>query len=182
MKRSIHLLICFIVLGLLASCKKDNNGNDDDRPAYYWSETTCTINGQLWGDCYPNVTLPGLNSARTSAQSFGNGFMIQATNLCNDVDHMDIANVYMRILFPLEEGNFVLNDFHQGGVQLLSGVPNYRDTIETDPMHTGELIIDKFEGKRISGRFQFQAYHKEKDSVYVIANGKFDDVFVYNLQ
>ncbi len=180
MKKYSHLYLLIAVILLPAACKKDDNGNDDDRPAYYWSETTCTINGQLWGDCEPSMFIRGGHSAETSAQLLGDGVLISAANFCRDIRRTDVYEVYIRTFFDVEVGSYVLGDFHYGGVSLTATVS--RDTIETNETYTGELIIDKFEGKRISGRFHFQAYHKQKDSVYVIANGKFDNVFVYNLE
>ncbi len=179
MKKYSHLYLLIAVILLSAACKKDDNGKGNDPPDYYWSETTCTINGQFWGDCYPNVTLPGSKSARTIIQNLGDGFSFSARNSCSDQLRKGFSSIYIRVNMGLEVGSFVLSDFNYGGVRV-TDINHYNDTIETNALNMGELIIDKFEGKRISGRFQFQAYHKQRDSVYTVANGQFEDVFVYD--
>jgi len=98
-------------------------------------------------------------------------------NFCEDGLRNGVFGVYIVLRDDVQEGSYTLDSFHYGGIELAGG-DYYYDTVETSLFHTGELKVDKFDEERISGRFEFKAYHKQRDSVYSIANGKFTDVSV----
>ena len=174
MKQLLKYVLPLLFVGLVA-CEKDSPADDKGEPKepFYWSKMSCTINGELWGDCFPGVFGP---VPRVFGQRF-TGSYIDFTGMewCEKYDERN-SYLYIKIADVSDTGTYYLNEDNKAIFYLTQGI----EKEEYITQNIGTVRITRFEDRvnhtLIDGTFAFTAYNADLKQSLHITEGKFENI------